>query len=105
MEKAKDIKKTAVKKPAAESKAKPVVDSKVAVIGIIVEKLEAVDKLHAILRKHENAIIGRMGLPYRSKNLRIISIALDAPQGVITQLSRKIAALDGVRVETACSLV
>ena len=78
-------------------------ETRVAVIGIIVENMESVDELNAILHEFGRHIIGRMGIPYREKDIHIISIAVDAPQDVINTLSGKIGKLDGISVKTAYS--
>ena len=80
-------------------------DSRVALIGIIVEAPDAVEKVNAILHDYAPYILGRMGLPYREKGISIISIAVDAPQDVISTLSGKIGRLDGVSTKTAYSHV
>jgi len=79
--------------------------TRVAIIGIIVENQDAVDRLNTILHDYSEIIIGRMGLPYRKKNISIISIAVDAPQDVISALSGKLGRLGGVAVKTAYSSV
>ena len=78
-------------------------ETRVAVMSIIVEKSETVEKLNSILHDYGEFIIGRMGIPYREKNINIISIAIDAPQDTIAALSGKIGRLDGVSVKTAYS--
>jgi putative iron-only hydrogenase system regulator len=75
--------------------------NRVAIIGLIVEKPEAANRLNAILSDYSGAIIGRMGLPYREKNVNIISLAVDAPQDVTSALSGKLGRLEGVTVKTA----
>ncbi len=80
-------------------------ETRVAVIGIIVENRETVDKLNSILHEYRHIIIGRMGLPYKERNISIISIAVDAPQDVISTLSGKIGNLEGVSVKAAFSHV
>lgn len=80
-------------------------ETRVAVIGIIVEKTETTDMLNAVLHEYGEYIIGRMGLPYRKKNINIISIAVDAPQDTISALTGKIGKIDGVSVKTAYSNV
>jgi len=77
--------------------------SRVAVMAIIVEKSESVEKLNALLHDYGNYIIGRMGIPYREKKVSIVSIAIDAPQDTISSLAGKIGNLDGVSVKTAYS--
>ncbi len=78
-------------------------ESRVAVIGIIIENADVVDKINAILHENSRYILGRMGIPYREKNINIISIAIDAPQDVISSISGKIGRLQGVSAKTAYS--
>ncbi len=78
-------------------------DTRVAVIGIIVEDGSSVDRLNEILHEYGAHIIGRMGIPYRSKGINIISIAIDAPQDVISALAGKVGNLPGVSAKTAYS--
>ena len=80
-------------------------ETRIAVMGIIVEKMESVELLNAILHDYGEYIVGRMGIPYRKKNVNIVSIAVDAPQDVISALSGKIGKIDGVSVKTAYSNV
>ena len=80
-------------------------ETRVAVIAIIVENSEATEQINSLLHDAGKYIIGRMGLPYRKKNINIISIAIDAPQDVISSLSGKLGRIDGVSVKTAFSNV
>ncbi len=80
-------------------------ESRIAVIGIIVENKKSVEALNAILHDFGDVIIGRMGLPYKEKGLNIISVVIDAPQDTISALAGKIGALDGVSSKTAFSNV
>ena len=80
-------------------------DTRVAIIGIIVERSEAVEAMNSILHEYGKYIIGRMGIPYREKGLNVISIAVDAPQDIISALSGKIGKLVGVSAKTAYSNV
>ena len=75
----------------------------VAVISIIVEDKNSVEALNKMLHEYSDYIIGRMGIPYRAKNLNIISVAIDAPQTVISALSGKLGKLEGVSVKAAYS--
>lgn len=78
-------------------------ESRVSIIGIIVENMESVDRLNDLLHEYGKYIIGRMGLPYQKKNLNVISIVLDAPVDVINGLSGKIGMLDGISSKVVCS--
>ena len=80
-------------------------ETRVAIIGIIVENEASVEALNAVLHDYSKFIIGRMGIPYREKNINIISIAVDAPEDTITALSGKIGKLTGISTKTAYSNV
>ena len=75
-------------------------ESKVALIGIVVENFDEVGSLNAILHEYADYIIGRMGLPYKKRGVSIISVAVDAPGDVINALSGKIGKLSGVTSKT-----
>ena len=78
-------------------------DTRVAVISIIVEDNNSIETLNQLLYDARDHIIGRMGIPYREKGISIISIAIDAPQDVINALSGKIGRLDGIGAKTVYS--
>ncbi len=78
-------------------------DKRIAHIGIIVEDMESVQKLNEILHEYGEHIIGRMGIPFREKNISIISIVLHAGQDVISSLAGKLGMLKGVSVKTIFS--
>ncbi|MBO5335684.1 MAG: iron-only hydrogenase system regulator [Lachnospiraceae bacterium] len=71
-------------------------ESRVALMGIIIEDTESAARINGILHEYGSYIIGRMGIPYREKEMNIISIVLDAPQGVISALSGKLGMIPGV---------
>lgn len=75
-------------------------DKRVALIGIIVEKNESASAINDILHEYASHIVARLGLPYREREVSIISIVIDAPQNVISTLSGKLGRLDGVSVKT-----
>ena len=75
-------------------------ETRVALIGIIVEQESSAAALNALLHEYGGYIIGRMGVPYREKGVNIISVALDAPGNVISALSGKIGRLDGITAKT-----
>ena len=80
-------------------------ETRVAVVSAVVEDREAVEALNAVLHEYGEYIIGRMGLPYRKKNIHIVSVAVDAPQDVIAAMSGKLGRIDNVSVKTAYSSV
>ena len=80
-------------------------ETRVAVMSIIVENMDSVGPLNALLHENGKHIIGRMGIPYHKRGISIISIALDAPQDAIAALSGKIGNVKGISVKTAYSSV
>ena len=80
-------------------------ETRVAVISIIIENSESVQTMNEILHQYSEYIIGRMGIPYRSKGVNIISIAIDAPQDAINTLSGRLGKLDGVSAKATYSKV
>lgn len=78
-------------------------ETRVALIGIIIENPESVCEINNILHSYSSYIIGRMGLPYKARNINIISLAVDAPQDIISALAGKIGKLSGTSVKTAYS--
>ena len=75
-------------------------ETRVAVIAIIVEDPDRVETLNAILHEYADSIIGRVGIPYRQKGISIITIAVDAPQNVISAMSGKIGRIPGITAKT-----
>ena len=79
--------------------------TRIALIGIIVENSGKVDVLNAVLHEYASYIVGRMGIPYRERNVNIISIAIDAPQDIINALSGKIGRINGITAKAIYSNV
>ena len=75
-------------------------ENRVALIGIVVENYGSVEKLNELLHEYGEIIIGRMGIPYKERKISIISVAVDAPEDVISALSGKIGKLDGISSKT-----
>ena len=80
-------------------------ENRIALIGIIITSHESVNKLNTLLSEYGSHIVGRMGIPYREKNVSIISIAIDAPNDVISALSGKIGMLPGISTKTIYSKI
>jgi putative iron-only hydrogenase system regulator len=79
------------------------VETRVALIGIIVEEMDSVEKLNGLLHDYGQYIIGRMGVPYREKSISVISVVMDAESDVISTLAGKLGMLKGVNVKTIYS--
>lgn len=78
-------------------------ETRIALIGIIVENTDSIEQLNHLLHEYGSYIIGRMGIPYREKKINIISVAIDAPQDIINALSGKIGRLSGITAKTVYS--
>ena len=80
-------------------------ENRLAVISIIVEKRDQSAGINALLSDFGDSIIGRMGLPYKQKNVSVISVVLDAPTETINKLTGKIGMLEGVTAKTLMSKI
>jgi len=80
-------------------------ESRIALLGIIVDDLTSTERLNSILHEFGKYIVGRMGIPYREKGVCIISVVVDAPNDVISSLSGKLGMVAGVNIKTVYSKV
>lgn len=80
-------------------------ETRIALIGIIVENPNSVERLNQLLHEYGSYIIGRMGIPYRQKQVHVISIVIDASQNVINALTGKIGRMEGITAKTVYSSV
>ncbi len=71
-------------------------ENRIAVLAVIIDKYEAVETVNSLLHEYRDHIVGRMGIPYRQKNVNIISVVLDAPAEILNGLSGKLGMIDGV---------
>ena len=78
-------------------------ETRIAILGIIIENVDAVSKVNELLHEYREYIIGRMGMPYKEKNVSVISIVLDAPNDSISALSGKLGMLEGVSAKAVYS--
>lgn len=75
-------------------------ETRIAVIAIIVKDPDSAADINALLHEYDKFVIGRMGVPYRTKGVSVISIAIDAPQDKISSLTGRIGRLSGVSAKT-----
>lgn len=80
-------------------------ETRIAVIGIIVEDPDSVERMNQVLHQYSKYILGRMGIPYEKRNLSIISVVVDAPQNVISSLSGKLGMIPNISTKTVYSKV
>ena len=87
------------KKPYNQYRKGDSMQTKVAVVSIVVSKAEMVEEINRLLHSAADFIIGRMGIPYPEKGVNLISVAIDAPEDVVCSLTRALEALDGVNAQ------
>ncbi len=80
-------------------------ETRIALIGIIVEDYTQTEKLNEILHEYGKYIVGRMGIPYKEKGIGIISVVIDAHNDIISSLSGKLGMIKGINVKTIYSKV
>lgn len=80
-------------------------ESRIALIGIVVENTDSVEKINSVLHEYGEYIVGRMGIPYHKRNISVISIVMDAPGDVISALSGKLGMIPHVNIKTVYSKV
>lgn len=78
-------------------------ETRIALIGILVESQENVVQMNRLLSEYGEYIVGRMGIPYRQRNINVISVVVDAPADVISALSGKLGMLSGMTTKTVYS--
>lgn len=78
-------------------------ETRIALIGILVESQESVGQMNRLLSEYGEYIVGRMGIPYRQRNINVISVVVDAPADVISALSGKLGMLSGMTTKTVYS--
>ena len=78
-------------------------ETRVVIIGIIVENTDSVEKMNLILHEYRDYIVGRMGIPYPKRHIQVISVIVDAPNDVISALSGKLGMLPDVATKTIYS--
>ncbi len=74
--------------------------TRIALLGIILDDPASVEALNALLHQYAPYIIGRMGIPYRPRQVNIISVVMDAPSDKISSLAGKVGMLPGVNIKT-----
>lgn len=77
--------------------------TRIAVVGIVIESLDDIKKVNSVLSEYDKLIVGRMGLPYKEKNVRVISIVVDGTNDQISAITGKLGKLRGVSVKAAIS--
>jgi len=78
-------------------------ETRIALIGIVIENRESTKKLNDILHEYGEFIVGRMGIPYRKRNISVISLVIDAPSDTISALSGKLGMIPYINIKTVYS--
>ncbi len=78
-------------------------NKRIAVAAIVIDEPEAAAPVNEVLHEYSSIIIGRMGIPYKEKNVSVISVALDAQPDIISSLTGRLGQIRGVSVKAAIS--
>lgn len=71
------------------------------VIGIVIEQREQASKINGILSSYGEVIVGRMGVPYRERDIAVIALIVDGSTDEIGALTGKLGQVGGVQVKSA----
>lgn len=75
-------------------------ENRLAVISIMVEDRSSAARINQLLSEYGEYIVGRMGVPYKERNLSVICVIADAPADALNRLTGKIGSLHGVTAKT-----
>lgn len=79
-------------------------ERRIGVIGIIIENPGAIQReLNDLISENSPLVVGRMGIPYRERNLSVVSLVVDGPTDAINKLTGRLGSLPGVSVRAALS--
>lgn len=78
-------------------------DRRIAILGIIVENTDSVEKVNELLHEYREFIVGRMGMPYRERGISVISVVMDADTNTVSALSGKLGMTPGVSAKAVYS--
>ena len=76
-------------------------ESRIGVVGIVVEDRNIAKRVNEILSEYSEIIVGRMGIPYRERQVSVISIIVDGSTDQIGAMTGKLGKLPGVSVKSA----
>lgn len=78
-------------------------DRRIAILGIIVEDMDRVERVNELLHEYREYIVGRMGMPYRERGISVISVVMDADANTVSALSGKLGMTPGVSAKAVYS--
>lgn len=78
-------------------------DQRIAILGIIVEDMDRVERVNELLHEYREYIVGRMGMPYRERGVSVISVVMDADTNTVSALSGKLGMIPGVSAKAVYS--
>lgn len=78
-------------------------DRRIAILGIIMENTDSVERVNELLHEYREFIVGRMGMPYRERGISVISVVMDADTNTVSALSGKLGMTPGVSAKAVYS--
>ena len=77
-------------------------EHRLGVVAVFVEnRLDTAPKVNQILSEYGRILVGRMGIPYRERNLSVIAVIVDGSNDEIGAMTGKLGAIPGVSVKAA----
>ncbi len=81
------------------------IEKRLAIISIIVEDRQKSAEINLLLSAFGDYIVGRMGIPYKERNVSVMCVVVDAPAETINTLTGKLGMLSGVTAKTLMSKI
>lgn len=78
-------------------------NKRIGVVGIVLEDRNKAAQINSIVSAYGDLIIGRMGIPYRDKDLSVISLIVEGTTDEIGSMTGKLGNIKGVQVKSALS--
>ncbi len=78
------------------------IDNRVGVVGIIVtDRKKQAERVNEILGEFGELIVGRMGVPYRERDISVIALIVDGSTDELGALTGRLGSIPGVKVKSA----
>ena len=80
-------------------------NKRLGVIAIVIEDLERAEQVNALIHEYNDLMVGRMGIPYKERNISVISLMVDGTTDRINALTGKLGRLERVQVKSMLTKV
>lgn len=80
-------------------------NKRLGVIAIVIEDLEQAEQVNAKIHEYNDLMVGRMGIPYKERNISVISLMVDGTTDRINALTGKLGRIEKVQVKSMLTKV